>query len=101
MRNKIRRAVLHIRRWTIWRKMCINGPFYKFLVLIGLVKSPSFALTLLPEELKTIEEAFAELERSVVDAVESMAEEQKKCVYYIVDRSMEEKQNKGDDEGRI
>ena len=49
--------------------MCINGSFYKFLVLIGRIKSSSFALTLLPEEKKTIEEAFAELERSVANAV--------------------------------
>lgn len=57
------------KKWTVWRKMCINGPFYKFLVLIGLIKSPSFAMVLLPEEQKTIEEAFAELERRVADAV--------------------------------
>lgn len=97
MRNKIRRAVLHIRRWTVWRKMCINGPFYKFLVLIGLVKSPSFVLALLPEEQKTIEEAFTDLERSVVDSVESMAKERKKAMYYIVGELLNETENEGDD----
>lgn len=64
MRNKIRRAVLHVRRWNVWRKMSINGPFYKFLVLVGFVKSPSFVLALLPEDRKSIEEALAEFERS-------------------------------------
>lgn len=63
IRSRIRRAVLHIRRWTVWRKMSMNGPFYKFLVLIGLVKSPSFVLTLLPEDRKNIEEALTEFER--------------------------------------
>lgn len=63
MRNKIRRAVLHVRRWNVWRKMSINGPFYKFLVLVGFVKSPSFPLALLPGDRKSIEEALAEFER--------------------------------------
>lgn len=63
MRNKIRRAVLHIRRWNVWRKGCLNGPFYKFLVLVGLVKSPTFVLALLPEEQKAFSKALAEFER--------------------------------------
>lgn len=63
MRNKIRSAVLHIRRWNVWRKGSLNGPFYKFLVLVGFVKSPTFVLALLPEDGKSIEEALAEFER--------------------------------------
>lgn len=65
IRSRCRRAVLHIRRWNVWRKVCINGPFYKFLVLIGIIKSPSFVLALLPEDQKTIEEAFVEFERGL------------------------------------
>ena len=30
------------KKWKDWQKRCINGLFYKFLVLIGFVHSPSF-----------------------------------------------------------
>ena len=30
------------KKWKDWQKRCINGWFYKFLVLIGFVHSPSF-----------------------------------------------------------
>lgn len=42
--------IKHIRRWNIWRKHCMNSPFYKFLVLIGFIKSPTMAFISLPEE---------------------------------------------------
>jgi hypothetical protein len=28
--------------WNKWRKNCLNGPLHKFLVLVGLVYSPTF-----------------------------------------------------------
>ena len=30
------------KKWKDWQKHCINSCFYKFLVLIGFVRSPSF-----------------------------------------------------------
>lgn len=30
------------KKWKDWQKCCINSRFYKFLVLIGFVRSPSF-----------------------------------------------------------
>lgn len=30
--------------WNEWRKNCLNGHLHKFLVLIGLVRSPTFHL---------------------------------------------------------
>ena len=30
------------KKWKDWKKCCINSRFYKFLVLIGFVHSPSF-----------------------------------------------------------
>lgn len=30
------------KKWKDWQKCCINSRFYKFLVLIGFVHSPSF-----------------------------------------------------------
>lgn len=38
MLNKI---ILHIRVWNIWRKRSLNSKLYKFLVLIGWIKSPT------------------------------------------------------------
>ena len=41
----------HIRRWNYWRKRNENGHLHHILVLLGVVKSPTFAFTLLPEEI--------------------------------------------------
>lgn len=48
--------IKHIRRWNAWRKGNANGPIYKFMVLIKCVKSPTFALCLLPEEVDEMRE---------------------------------------------
>ena len=42
--------IKHIRRWNLWRKRCLNSPTYKLFVLLGLEKSGTLVLTLLPEE---------------------------------------------------
>lgn len=34
--------VKNYKKWKDWQKHCINSRFYKFLVLIGFVRSPSF-----------------------------------------------------------
>ena len=34
--------VQNYKKWKDWQKRCINSRFYKFLVLIGFVHSPSF-----------------------------------------------------------
>lgn len=44
------KIIKHIRRWNLWKKYCRNPPTYKLLVLLGLDKSATLALTLLPEE---------------------------------------------------
>jgi hypothetical protein len=44
------KIIKHIRRWNLWRKYCLNSPTYKLFVLLGLKKSATLALTLLPEE---------------------------------------------------
>ena len=41
----------HIQRWNYWRKRNVNGTLCHILVLLGVVKSPTFAFTLLPEEI--------------------------------------------------
>lgn len=58
----IKSFINHIRRWNIWRKRNLNGRFYKFLVLVGVTKSPTMLLTYLPEERELLD-PFKELER--------------------------------------
>lgn len=41
MKNK-KRMIKHIKLWNRWRKSNTNSKFYKFLVLIKFVGSPSF-----------------------------------------------------------
>lgn len=52
----MRKFVKHVRRWNIWRKKSLNGRGYKLFVLLGITKSPTFAWTMLPEEMKPFEE---------------------------------------------
>lgn len=46
----MKKLIRHIRRWNIWRKRNMNGPVYHLFVLFGIVKSPTYAMILLPEE---------------------------------------------------
>ena len=54
----MKKIIKHIQRWNIWRKNSLNGPLHKFLVLVGLRKSPSMRFILTPDEIKEFEEAF-------------------------------------------
>lgn len=38
----MKRFLRHCKRWNGWRKNNLNSPLHKFLVLIGLVYSPTF-----------------------------------------------------------
>lgn len=38
----MKKIIERFRLWNEWRKGCLNGPLHKFLVLIGLVYSPTF-----------------------------------------------------------
>lgn len=51
----IKRLITHIKRWNKWRKRCVNGWLYKFLVLFGMY-SPTFALTFTDEEIAEFEQ---------------------------------------------
>ena len=56
----MRRLIKHIRRWNVWRKYNINGPIHKLLVLLGIIKSPTFALTLTNDELSEVVKGFTD-----------------------------------------
>lgn len=57
----------HIRRWNRWRKRNTNGHLHHILVLLGVVKSPTFAFTLLPEEIYILDEQLAKNTRSIME----------------------------------
>lgn len=54
----MKRLIKHFKRWNKWRKGCFNSRLYKFLVLIGLVKSPSFAWTFTDDEISEMRKGF-------------------------------------------
>ena len=41
----MKRLINHIRRWNVWRKWNRNSRWHKFLVLCGVIYSPTFELT--------------------------------------------------------
>ena len=64
--------VKNYKKWKDWQKHCINSRFYKFLVLIGFVRSPSF------EAFKTRDES-SSIVKFLID------ETANKCHYYEID----------------
>lgn len=42
--------IKRFKRWNCWRKHSLNSKLYKFLVLIGVISSPTFILTMTDEE---------------------------------------------------
>lgn len=48
--HMLKRLKRHLNRWNKWRKRSLNGPIYKFFVLIGIKKSPTFAFVLSDDE---------------------------------------------------
>ena len=61
----------HFERWNIWRKHNANSWLHKLLVLVGVIKSPTFALTLTKKQTEEIHEAF---ERSLKIVAHSACE---------------------------
>lgn len=52
--------IKHIKRWNEWRKHNINSPLHKLLVLLGIIKSPTFLCVLTKEEQEEIVKALEE-----------------------------------------
>jgi hypothetical protein len=49
--------IKHFRRWNKWRKHSLNGRMYKLSVLLGIRRSLTMNLVLLPEEEEAFEKA--------------------------------------------
>lgn len=52
--------IKHFKRWNLWRNGCLNPWPYKIYVLFRPKISPTYALTLLPEEVEEIHNSFEE-----------------------------------------
>lgn len=50
----MRRLFEHVERWKNWKENNANGQIHKFLVLLGIVHSPTFNLTLTNYELNAL-----------------------------------------------
>lgn len=62
------KIIKHLKRWNKWRKFNKNSRKYKFLVLIGVMKSPSFELTWTDEECEAFYRGLCEGLRGDKDA---------------------------------
>ena len=58
MKRKIDIFRRHFRRWNSWRKGNANCKFHQILVLLKLVKSPTFEMFFLPEEVPNYKTIF-------------------------------------------
>ena len=54
----IKRQIEHIKKWNEWRKYSLNSPISKFLVLFGIIKSPTFESYFTEKERKDFVEKF-------------------------------------------
>lgn len=62
------KLIKHFKRWNKWRKFNGNSKMHKFLVLIGVVISPTFELTWTDEECKAYYDGFCKGLRGDKDA---------------------------------
>ena len=51
---RFRSKINHIKHWNKWRKRSLNSPINKFLVLVGLIHSPTFFKVLRDEEIRKL-----------------------------------------------
>ena len=58
MKRKINNLKRHFRRWNGWRKNNTNCKIHQIFVLLKLIKSPTFEMFLLPEELPNYKTIF-------------------------------------------
>ena len=108
------RIILHIRLWNEWRKHCLNSRWYKFLVLIGLVKSPTLIGYYAWFGLKTGLECDEQEEEQMSSSCDAIGcnckyhDEEEGCLFYFNGsgeedkpcRNIDEEESEDNDEGR-
>lgn len=51
MKKKIKAIYNHVIRWNVWRKRAYVPLWYKLMILLGLMHSPTFCTVFTPEEI--------------------------------------------------
>ena len=54
----MKKLIKHFKRWNKWRKGSLNSPIYKVLVLLNILKSPTFNLIMADDEAAAFYEEF-------------------------------------------
>ena len=68
--------LLRLKVWKHWNKKCINGKLYKFLVLLGVRRSPSFYCYYMAAKHKVKHgESLSDILQSRITTIENIEEE--------------------------
>ena len=68
--------LLRLKVWKHWNKKCVNGKLYKFLVLLGVRRSPSFYCNYMAAKYKVEHnKSLSDILQSRIIAVEDIEEE--------------------------
>lgn len=69
MRVTMKKFILHVQRWNVWRKKSANTRVQKILVLFGIIKSPTMQITMLAEEADKYIETFERSVNAISDTI--------------------------------
>lgn len=68
--------LLRLKVWKHWNKKCVNGKLYKFLVLLGVRRSPSFYRNYMAAKHKVEhDESLSDILQSRIITIEDIEEE--------------------------
>lgn len=68
--------LLRLKVWKHWNKKCINGKLYKFLVLLGIMHSPSFYCIYVWAKYKVEhDESLSDIRQSRIITIENIEED--------------------------
>lgn len=68
--------LLRLKVWKHWNKKCVNGKLYKFLVLLGIVHSPTFYCNYMAAKCKVEHgESLSDILQSRIITIEDIEEE--------------------------
>lgn len=68
--------LLRLKVWKHWNKKCVNGKLYKFLVLLGIKRYPSFHCNYMAAKYKVEHnESLSDILQSRIIAVEDIEED--------------------------
>jgi len=73
----MQKIIRHIKRWNKWRKNCLNSKFHKFLVLVGIIKSPTMPLILLDDEIKAFQDG---IEKGIIKMPYILSDDELKII---------------------